>query len=392
MLAAIPHVAVLAIFFAVAAPSAGAPPKGIPRDPGLSSWVDAQHGWTWHDESVYATRDGGRTWRRILAGSNHLFNPGLLRASRNAGVVATGKQDGTVLWTNDGGRHWYDMGGLLPLGTEAVARGSQFFWHPWQGRRGTLYRVESWPPRGEIPCKQVIPDWGVRQPRGHFVCTAPPDDAGMRSVVVAQLEQGSFRVMRVVPGGVVALVSEPNDRHPQLGASQAAVYRAGSLSLTPLPEPALVSPEDVAGIGLAAAGPRVYATAALTRPHPPRRDDTIGSVLWRSGDGGRAWTVWVARRLPQRVPLLRVRPRIGRRAWLPGGIVASARVAGRPALVIRQGTTERSLALPHAGKCSVLEPHVDWPHIFVQGRRGGRTTAVWWSGDGGKKWTRFGGC
>lgn len=365
--------------------SAGASPKAIPR---ASEWIDARHGWTWHYPStkLYTTDDGGRTWHAVFTGSNFLFNPSIW-TSRSAALVSTGRQAGATFWTRDGGRRWYGTQ-VVPLGAAASGRGSLLFWHQY---RDTLYRVEGWPPRGDFPCEPG--DWPPAQPPGHRICLDPPGDAGMRSIVAARLERGVFREMRSVAGGVVGLVLEPNGRHPNLGASDVALYREGSLSLVPLADPAVADGEELSGVRLAAAWPRIYVTTSLViSSEPGRRPDEVGSVLWRSGDGGRTWKVTVARVVPKRMALVRGRPRVGVRTWLPGGFVASALARRRRVLLIRQLGRTRLLALRGTGTCSALEPHVDWPQLFVEGRRAGRPSAVWWSPDGGIRWTRFGRC
>ena len=96
--------------------------------------------------------------------------------------------------------------------------------------------------------------------------------------------------------------------------------------------------------------------------------------------------------LPKRLALVRKHGRIGARAWLPAGFVAGAQ-AGRPRLLlIRQLGRARLLALRSASSCSAVKPHVDWPHLIVEGQRRHSTVAVWSSSDGGSHWTRFGRC
>jgi hypothetical protein len=129
---------------------------------------------------------------------------------------------------------------------------------------------------------------------------------------------------------------------------------------------------------IAAAWPNLYAT--------------IGSLLWRSADGGRTWSLMTARTPTYTLARLRGHVQTGARAWLPGGFIASARVGTRRALAIRQLGRTRLLALPGSASCSGLEPRVDWPRLFVEGRRTGRTVTVWYSFDGGLRWTRFGRC
>lgn len=385
------RLAVLAVFLAVAAPAAaGGTPKGIPR---FSAWIDARHGWTAHHPDagraqLYATADGGSTWRLVFMGGNYLFY--YLRTSPNAGLVETGRTGGATLWTRDGGRRWY-FTHLFP-GTAycceerslvQAGRGSLLFWH--EGG-DTLYRVEGWPPQGNVPCK---PEPVFPQPPGRLACEVPPGEAGMRSVVAARLDRGAFGAMRSVAGGIVALVEERNGRTPNSSASHVAVYRQSerSLSLMPIPDPPPLAVDERLILGLTAAWPRLYVTAPILNSSNLRN----GTVLWRSADGGRTWTVAVTRALPKRVARVRGRVRVEARTWLPGGFVASARAGRRRVLLIRQLGRTRLLALPGADTCSAFELTSSWRELFVEGKRGDRS-AVWWSPDGGRQWTRLGRC
>ena len=212
----------------------------------------------------------------------------------------------------------------------------------------------------------------------------------MRSVVVGRLSRGVFGPMRSIAGGVVALVEERDGRDPSSSASHVAVYRTVGtpLLLRPFPDPPeLEAREKLGYLRLAAVWPRLYVTAAV-RPSSSVRS---GTVLWRSDDGGTTWTVTLTRSLPQRAPLARGRTRIASRSWIPGGFIASARAVGRRVLLIRQLGRIRTIALPGSEKCTSLDVASSWPDTFVDGRRAG-VSAVWWSADGGSRWTRFGRC
>lgn len=341
--------------------SIGGAPRGTPV---FSEWIDARHGWAYEDGTVHATADGGRTWRLVFKGSNYIFSP-TVRTSRGAGVVSTGKQAGGTFWTNDGGRRWYDTQ-VVPLRAMASGRGNLLFWHVWGAE---LSRVAGWPPRGDFGCRRLNPDWGPPAP-GHPLCAAPANEAGMRSGAVARLDRGTFGLMRSVPGGVFAGVWGTGD-------PRVALFRNGALTETRLPdEPARADGHD--RVEVAAAWPSLYGTS--------------GSALWRSGDGGKTWAVLAGGAEPGPLRRARGAARIGVRAWLPGGFVAIARADRRRVLMMRQLGGTRLLALSGSAGCSALEPRVDWPQVFVEGRRAGRTVAVWLSADGGKRWTRFGRC
>jgi hypothetical protein len=360
----------------------GSAPKRIPLS---SGWIDARHGWSGDGEGgARWSDDGGRTWRVLMDLGR--FQLEAVRTSPKAAIsgFVTGCCGGPLthdlLWTNDAGKHWYLDGPPMSRGAFA-GRGNLLFWHD---GGDTLYRVEGWPPRGVYPCDEVEPgDLGVLM--SGKLCRAPSDH-GMRSVSVASLDRGAFGGMRALPDGIFAHVYDPVAE-----SSHAAVYRQGSLSLEQLPAPVSSADDEraLAPPRLAADWPRLYVLSDL-HVVASRRAVWVGTVLWRSGDGGKTWTVTVARALPSRAYRVPGPARILSRTPLPGGYVASARVSARLALVIRQlDRTRPLLALPGSAKCSALQLRVDWPNIFVEGRRGGSTRAIWLSQDGGYRWTRF---
>ena len=386
-----PFVVLAALLVLATTASAALKPKGIPQS---SSWVDSRHGWTSYYPSqqhaqLRATDDGGRTWHRIFTGGNYIFY--YLKTSPAAGLVESGGWSGTTLWTRDGGRHWY-FTHLFP-GTDyrfeepsvvRAGRGSLLFWHQ---SDDALYRIEGWPPRGELPCE---PELTFPQNGGRVACAVPPDEAGMRSVVVGRLPRGAFGSMRSITGGVVALVEEREGRDPRSSASHVAVHRTtdASLILRPVPDPpALEAGEKLGFLTLDAEWPRLFVTAVVHSSSNVRS----GSVLWRSDDGGAKWTVTLTRNLPRRAPLVRGTTRVRSRTWIPGGFIASARAYGRPVLLIRQLGRTRAIALPGSGRCASLGVASRWPQLFVDGARAG-LKALWWSADGGSSWTRFGQC
>jgi len=360
-------------------------------------WTDATHGWAAArgDPELFATRNGGRTWSGpIFSGGNYLFD--VVRTSRSNAVVETGNWVGSSLWTNDGGSHWfltdafpkpnYNRGALA---VRRAGRGSLLFWHQYGN---TLYRVKGWPPRGVFRCTRS-PDWPNELPN-HPICEKPAGDAGLSSAVVARLERGRFESMAAVPGGVIAVVTGHNDRAV---APQVAGFRNGSLSLVVLPEPLLDQGDALSYVTVTAARPRLYSTADVTRGG----QSGFGEVLWRSEDGGATWTVALGKAKSPSV-LHRPAPPSRARRWFPGGFVAVANARGRRVLLINRLGRTRVLALPGADACSSMSILFDanlgsfpkqWPQLFVEGRRAGRTVAVWWSQDAGRLlWTKFGEC
>jgi hypothetical protein len=106
-----------------------------------TSWSDKRHGWQSRESGVYATDDGGHTWRRIYAS----YAQRVVRLSPSNGVISIGT--GSVscacrerqLWTSDGGRHWHET---RALGPDFVGSGAEIY--TWSG--ATIRRA-AWPPR-----------------------------------------------------------------------------------------------------------------------------------------------------------------------------------------------------------------------------------------------------
>lgn len=375
-----------------AAPHASANPIPLASD-----WFGSQNGWEWIADggSVRATTDGGRTWERIFRGGNYLF--AFARTSRNAGVVATGRISGAAFWTSDGGRHWFPLD-VVPLRATIAGSGNQLFWH--EGG-DTIYRVESWPPRGDFPCEEAPYDFGDPLP-GHPLCR--PVDDGLRSVVAIRLPGTLDRSSALVPvppargssAGVAAIVDDLPHPRGGPGGRGVVVVRAGGLSLARLlPRPAPRPGEETGVDTILAAWPRLYVIAPLfTAPSVPGvAGRPIGSVLRRSRNGGETWSLHTARALPRRAVRVSGPARLGAHVTLPGGWVAAGRTGGRPVVAIRQlGRTRPLVALPGSAKCGALRPVVDWPHVVVEGRSGTQLRAIWLSSDGGYRWTAFGRC
>jgi hypothetical protein len=156
--------------------SIGSTDLGGDKPPRIS-WADAKHRYGWvvttvpphrrycsRDGSVLcATDDGGKHWRTIFHGSNHIF--GYLRWSKNAGVIGAGAYSHGELWTRDGGRHWwgtraFQLGGYEDYNT-GFGAGPRFF--VGRGARGGRqlryayapqwpYRVLNWFPTRPLSC------------------------------------------------------------------------------------------------------------------------------------------------------------------------------------------------------------------------------------------------
>jgi hypothetical protein len=215
------------------------------------SFFDALRGWASREDGVYATDDGGQTWRRIYPRAAVR----VARTSARAGIIAVGDRVlkcgcGTVrLWTSDGGARWHQT--REAVGGGFVGSGGALWW--WRG--GGLYRAGSWPPRaGKLDGRHV-----AHLP-GAIVGAGP------------------------VPGGVVALVSRRVsglglDSSPRLILVQGKRVRV-------LRPPGVTG--EVLSQSLEVAWPeltiRGLDVTAFTR-------EEGGEVTWRSGDGGRTWSI-----------------------------------------------------------------------------------------------------
>ena len=209
--------------------------------PGYRSASDAKHRWQSRENGVYASDDGGKSWRRIYA------SPAVrvARTSASVGVIAVGAPAPACncatkrLWTVDGGATWHQTDRLGPA---FDGNGGNFYW--WQG--GTLHQVDSWPPKQQIASHQLASSTGTIV-----------DDA-------------------LLPGGIAALV----DR--RAAAPQVILSRAGktrTVTLPPAGAAATVRTITAAWPALTVTG-RSYASPG-NGPDP--------AVTWHTADGGTTW-------------------------------------------------------------------------------------------------------
>jgi hypothetical protein len=109
----------------------------------LTSWIDRRHGWVGRENGVYATDDGGHTWRRIFAGPTAR----IARTSVTDGVISVGVKPTPCnctarrLWTRDGGHSWH---GTPEVGAHFAGRGRTLVW--WTGSR--IEQITPWPTAG----------------------------------------------------------------------------------------------------------------------------------------------------------------------------------------------------------------------------------------------------
>jgi hypothetical protein len=250
-----------------------------------ASWADARNAWELRtDETdgprcwgrLYATGDGGRTWRLVYREPTGPIAD-ILRTSRRAGVVFPLRWQATqakARWTLDGGRTWRRSAEIGPRARHEFAvagRGTRLFWATERG----LYRVEGWP-SSSMRARQA---W------------APP--TGRRILVRATIRGGHFGL---VPGGAAAVVADATEPSPRLWL---LLHRDGGNRLARLPSPtealAAIDADALdpgAGVTIRTAWPRL-AVCSWATAWARRGGDTainIGLVVWRSRDGGRTWS------------------------------------------------------------------------------------------------------
>src|SRR5262245_26322026 len=215
------------------------------------SWADAQRGWASREDGVYATENGGLSWRRIYPRSAIR----VARVSRESGMIAVGERISDCncrivrLWTADAGATWHRTSEGVGGGFVA-AEGNVWWW-----RGGVLNRAAKW----------------------------PPGPKGLQKQTVASV-RGAIIDADAVPGGVVALATRRVagigvDRSPRLLLSRNGANRMLHLPLTT--GDTLARSVDAAWPSLTVRG---YDVTAFTRGEPP-------SVTWTSTDSGAHWPV-----------------------------------------------------------------------------------------------------
>jgi hypothetical protein len=204
-------------------------------------------GWESRGSGVYATANGGRTWRRVFPRSATR----VVRTSAGAGLIASGFPapacacQTSQLWTSDGGRTWHRT---KVVGSQFQGRGPYLYW--WQG--ASLMRVTPWPAR--------------------------PGRA-LRSRPVAKFAGGTIVDATNIPGGVAVLVSNRIGGSGWDNAPRVGVVRNGRVRTIRLP--------SVPGTPLAR-------TVTASWPRLTVRGTSYpdgGTVVWRSTDGGTRWTL-----------------------------------------------------------------------------------------------------
>jgi hypothetical protein len=220
---------------------------------------------------VCATENGGATWRGIFNGGTFIF--GVVRTSRTAGVVSTGRQASARFWTRDNGHHWYRSS---RIGREFQGSGDYLFW---TDLSATLHRVKPWPPTGTAKCRGfwTAAAFDTEPAKGGNVCSGPAVDARMRSSAAVTLEEGKLAGLANVPGGVIATVTESP-------VPRVLLYRLGRPRVVDLPVSGNMAPCAGAGREPTVTWPRITVVGCAGTAGNP-----IGG--WFSTDGGGTWVL-----------------------------------------------------------------------------------------------------
>jgi hypothetical protein len=263
------------IALAIVAAAGALAAAGAAATPGftLESWSDYDHGWGSTGGVVYATSDGGRTWRPVFNGGPQIFR--VVRTSATAGIVVTGDTKPVTFWTRDAGRHWYRG---VELFSTAVGHGNLLY----VAAAGALQQLKPWPPRAAARC--AGPWWatafgpGANPKAPKNVCSVATP-VPLQKVAVFNLTKDEFApdTLTAVPGGIVGVVTDGSVRNRPVSV---VVYRNGHGSESALPSS--FPPEAAfSGLQLFAAWPALRLDAIAGSAH----------VTWASSDGGDTWFV-----------------------------------------------------------------------------------------------------
>lgn len=213
-----------------------------------ATWAGARYGWQTRPTGVYATENGGRSWRLILAGTPLAA----LRLSRTSGIASIASGPGRCMcatrqfFTTNDGASWHPTSALGSRFT--LGGGHVFFW-----TGGTL---------------RMLAPLTLRS------------TARLSSTTVATLGDGTISDVEAIPGGVVALVSsrvngEGWDTDPRVVLVHG---RTAQTVMLPMERGRiLVEKVEVAWPTLTVVG-----TDYVANP--------VRSATWVSDDGGTMWT------------------------------------------------------------------------------------------------------
>lgn len=203
-----------------------------------TSWSDKQHGWQSRESGVFATDDGGKTWRRIYA----TYALRVQRLSETRGVLSVGTDAVSCacrqrqLWTGDGGATWHETRAL-----DSRFSGDADELYTWQGAE---LRRTAWPPT-----------------RSSKVATLP--------LPVADAA--------VVPGGVAVLMTAAGQGFDN--TARLALLRGDAATTLTLPE----TTGHVEARSISVDWPQVVVRTSVFT------DEGRRVVRWRSANGGKTW-------------------------------------------------------------------------------------------------------
>lgn len=229
-----------------ATPSANADPPSSPS-PRSTSWADAAHGWQRRDDGVYATTNGGRSWRRIYP------YPALAAAlvASGAGVISTGSVPGTCmcaarrLWTTNNGASWHDAGILTD--SFRSANGRIYFWE-----------------EGALRLLQPLPRTASQR---------------LGAATLTTVTDGVIVDAARIPNGIVALVSSRTEGQGWDNTPRVVVASPDGATIVSLPR----QPGRLLAQTIRLTGGALTVTATDYTVQPP------STTTWTSPDNGTTW-------------------------------------------------------------------------------------------------------
>ena len=231
--------------FSTTAGVAAPPVQPAPR---TTRWADSKHGWQSRQDGVYATVNGGRSWRRIYPYPVQA----IALVSPTSGVIATGSRPGECmcatrqLWTTDNGATWHDAPGLTR--SFATGGGEVYFW-----AKGTLRELGS------------LPRSGAKTPS---------------ATALATVSDGTIVGAVRVANGVVALISNRVAGQGWDNAPRVILATGGTATTVTLPR----QPGYPLVQSIRAAGKAITVSATDFTADPAQ------TIAWVSDDGGATWS------------------------------------------------------------------------------------------------------
>jgi len=214
------------------------------------SRLDSKRAWESRGDGVYATSNGGKSWKRIYAQPANA----VLELSATSGVIdvptAPGRCmcDTSKLWTTDGGLTWHKTNAI---GGQFAGSGDNVYW--WQA--GKLYVISGLAAHAKAH-QPLSPRLATSVADGTIIVAAPIAGQGVAVLVSNRVDGLGWdtdpRVL-IVHGTTVKTVTLPT----QSGEILARTIRASGAALT--------------------------VTGTNYGPNP------AATVSWHSGNGGTSW-------------------------------------------------------------------------------------------------------